>query len=477
MIRRPVSLALRLTLLFGVATAIVFPVFGWIVIRSTEHHFAMEESDELTVVADAVRELFQDNRTARDMRSVEQRFADILVGHHDASLRLTGPAGEVVYASPGPDLASFPVPDRSDTLPIVEWRDGANNYRVLARSVTPAGTAGVYTLTVAVPIDRHLRFMAEFRRSLWLIIAGSVILMSLMGWVAVRQGHAPLHDIVSRIRRLSVDQLNTRLNPDAVPVELTELAISFNEMLERVDNAFQRLSEFNADIAHELRTPIASLMTQTQVALSRARTAREYREILYSNTEEYERMAQMVADMLYLAKTESQPRPENLASVDLGEEVDALFDFFEGWAEEREVALRREGEVRVTADRLMMQRALGNLTSNAIKNTPRGGTVTVRLSQPDRLTGLIAVENPGEDIAPAHLPRLFDRFYRVDRSRRNGDQDVGLGLAIVKSIVRAHRGDIVVQSSGGNTRFSVSLPLQSPASAAGEIGINGLENQ
>jgi two-component system, OmpR family, heavy metal sensor histidine kinase CusS len=469
MVRRPLSLALRLTLFFGVTSAIVFPAFGWIVIQSTERHFVTEESDELMVVADAVRELFQDNRTARDVHSLDQRFADILVGHHDASLRIAGPDGEIMYASPGPDLASIAIADRSNTAPIAEWRDDEHNYRVLSRNLELADAAGDYSLTVAVPIDHRLRFLAEFRRNLWLMIAGSVVLMSLMGWIAVRQGHAPLHDIVSRIRRLSVDQLNTRLDPDAVPGELTELAISFNEMLERVDSAFQRLSEFNEDIAHELRTPIANLMTHTQVGLSRTRTAQEYREILYSNTEEYERMAQMVADMLYLAKTESQPRPQSLTSVDLGKEVDALFEFYEGWAEERRVALKREGEATVTADRLMMQRALGNLTSNAIKNTPKGGTVTVQLSQPDRLTACVAVENPGEDIPPAHWSRLFDRFYRIDKSRQSSDQGVGLGLAIVKSIINAHLGEIAVQSGGGITRFTVSLPSQFPAAVANDV--------
>ena len=466
MIRRPLSLALRLTLLFGVATAFVFPAFGWIVIQSTERHFRAEDSDELMVIADAVQELFRDNQAARDVYSLDQRFADILIGHHDASLRIIGPNGEPVYASNGPDLTSQVISSGSEQTPIGEWRDDEHNYRILSRDLVLGDTSDEYHLTVAVPIDHHLHFLAEFRRSLWLMIGCSIVLMSLMGWIAVRQGHAPLHNIVDRIRRISVDKLNTRIDPDAVPGELAELAVSFNEMLERVDGAFHRLSEFNADIAHELRTPIASLMTQTQVALSRARAASEYREILYSNMEEYERLAQMVSDMLYLAKADSEPRPQSLDSIDLSLEVGVLFEFYEGWADERGVTLLREGEATVRADRLMMQRALSNLVSNAIKNTSEGGTVTVRLGQPDPETASVAVENTGADIPEAHWPRLFDRFYRTDESRKKSDQGAGLGLAIVKSIVTAHQGDIAVYSGGGMTRFTLSLPSHLPDAAA-----------
>jgi two-component system, OmpR family, heavy metal sensor histidine kinase CusS len=232
-------------------------------------------------------------------------------------------------------------------------------------------------------------------------------------------------------------------------------------MLQRVDEAFHRLSDFNADIAHELRTPIANLMTQTQVGLSRARSADEYREMLYSNMEEYERMAQMVGDMLYLAQTDRREQLKELVTIDLGQEVRALFEFYEGWADERHVTLALSGGATVTGDRLMLQRALGNLVSNAIRHTPTGGTVRVSLSTAADGAVQVEVENPGDPIPPEHLPRLFHRFYRVDQSRQKGDEGAGLGLAIVKSIATAHGGNIGVESSIDATRFTLSLPPQS----------------
>ncbi len=290
------------------------------------------------------------------------------------------------------------------------------------------------------------------------MIISSIVAMGLMGWIAVRQGHAPLHDIVARIRRISADELNICLPPESMPYELTDLATSFNEMLQRMDAAFRQLSDFNADLAHELRTPITNLMTQTQVALSRARTVDEYREILYSNMEEYERMAQMVGDMLFLAQTDNRPQIENAEELNLAQEVQALFEYYEGWAEEHNVSLALEGTATVSGDRLMLQRALGNLLSNAIRHTQSGGTARVELDASNDGEVRIVVDNPGPEIPPEHVPKLFDRFYRVDPSRQRGGVGAGLGLAIVKSIIEAHGGKIDVVSAKGRTRFQITLP-------------------
>ena len=468
LLRRPLSLALRLTLLFGVAAASVFPVFGWVISQSMEHHFVSQDADELKVIVHAVRDVLSSTHTEMNRTQLDQRFDDILVGHHDASLYITSQDGRTLYASPAPDLAAMAktVEWGTEDHKVQRWRNTDATYTVLVQKMEDVGPATdrPYTIVSAVSFDDHLHFLAEFRRTLWLMIAGSIGVMALMGWIAVRQGHAPLRDIVAWIRRLSANELNTRLPPEGVPHELVDLVVSFNEMLQRVDAAFHRLADFNADIAHELRTPVTNLMTQTQVALSRARTIDEYREILYSNMEEYERMAQMVGDMLFLAQTDNQAQIKKVETLELADEVHALFDYYEGWAEERGVALTLEGTARASGERLMLRRAFGNLLTNAIRHTPAGGTVRVKLSV---LNGdaSIAVENPGPEIPPEHLTKLFDRFYRVDPSRQRGSDGAGLGLAIVKSIVTAHGGQVGVVSTAGRTRFLISLPGP-PASIA-----------
>jgi two-component system heavy metal sensor histidine kinase CusS len=451
-----------LTLFFGVAAAIVFPIFGWVIGREMEDHFEEGDTAELTVIADAVEGALSDFRSLDDLAPVERRFDDILIGHHSASLYIVRDQGEALYASTAaPDLSGIAreVQGAGDDNSVRLWTDTSDTYRVLIRRIGGGLSAlpDAHTIIVATPIDYHLVFLASFRRTLWLMIASGIVLMSLMGWIAVRQGHAPLREIVSRMRLVTAKDRARSIPPESVPREITDLAVSFNEMLRRVDDAFQRLVNFNADIAHELRTPITNLMTQTQVALSRARTIDEYREILYSNMEEYERMAQMVGDMLFLAQADSGTNKRESIEVDLAAEVRSLFDYYEGWAEESGVSLAVEGDATVAGDRLMLQRALGNLLSNAVRHTPSGGTVRVVLARSeDRAT--VSVENPGQPIMAGDLPKIFDRFYRPDPSRQRRGEGAGLGLAIVKSIVEAHNGIIEVASDENGTRFEITFP-------------------
>jgi two-component system heavy metal sensor histidine kinase CusS len=459
---RPLSLATRLTLLFAIAAAVVFPVFGWVIGRAMEEHFEEGDTAELEIIADAVYEALAGVRSPSDLAPVERRFDDILIGHHSASLYIARDDGELVYASSShPDLSAVgrEPGDRIDGDAIRLLSETGNTYRVLVRRTggDRSALSGLHRIVVATPIDYHLTFLASFRRTLWLMVLSGIVVVSAMGWIAVRRGHAPLREIVDRMRLVSASEGAKAIPPDTVPRELGDLARSFNEMLRRVDDSFRRLTNFNADIAHELRTPITNLMTQTQVSLSRARTVDEYREILYSNMEEYERMAQMVGDMLFLAQQDNGGSRREATEVDLAAEVRGLFDYYEGWAEERGVSLVLEGNVRVRGDRLLLQRALGNLLSNAIRHTQAGGTVRVTLATDERAAA-IEVENPGAPIPAEYLPKVFDRFFRVDPSRQRRGEGAGLGLAIVKSIVDVHEGTIEAASDEKSTRFRITLP-------------------
>jgi len=456
--KRPSSLTLRLTLLFGLAAVIVLTGFGWFIERSIEHHFSSEDLAELHVVANAVSRALSIHGAANHSTDLAQRFEDILVGHHGAILHVTDNNGRTLYTSPsGPDLSKS-MSTHSKHESFNRWSQGEHTYRVLSKRLYEGVSAGgYYTILVAVAIDYHLRFLDGFRRTLWITIAAGVIIMGLMGWIAVRQGHMPLRKIIAHIHQTSASELNTRLTPESVPRELSDLAVSFNDMLERMEAAFRRLSNFSDDIAHELRTPITNLLTQTQVALSQSRSVDEYREILYSNIEEYERMAQMIGDMLFLAKTDNGLYHLEKTDVDLGTEVRDLFEYYEAWAEERNVLLVLNGNATVKGDRLMLRRALSNLLSNAIRHTTEGGTVTLTIGQSANEMTTITIENPGEPIPPEHIPRLFDRFYRVDASRQQSGDSTGLGLAIVKSIIDLHNGDIKATSNNDCTQFRIML--------------------
>lgn len=460
--KRPTSLTLRLTILFSAVATVVLLTFGWVIERSIEEHFRSEDTKELRVVAQAVRASLTTLPAEPDLSHLKQRFNDILVGHHNTLLHVSDATEKRLYVSPGSDLLAIPLPasDRLHEGLVQEWNDSEHNYRVLIQQVA-AQNNGPYTIIIAVSTDFHLHFMKVFHRTLWLMVVCGIAVMGVMGWIAVRHGHRPLHRIVEQVSQMSANRLNTRLDPDTVPIEITELAISFNDLLERMEEAFNRLSNFSADIAHELRTPVTNLMTQTQVALSQARSTEEYQEILYSNMEEYERLAQMIGDMLFLAKADNALTPLSNEEIDLVSEVRNLFDYYEALAEEQRISLILKGDGRVRGDPLMLRRALNNLISNAIRHTPPENGVTVQLSIKGDKTR-IEVQNPGTPLAPEHLNKIFDRFYRVDPSRQRSGEGAGLGLAIVKSIVEAHGGEITAKSDEAHTRFQISLPNTTP---------------
>ena len=459
--RRPASLALRVTAWVGLATTLTFLVAAWALEASIEKHFAGQDLGQLRPVAQTLRLALDNAAAGAGGEALQRRFAETIADHHEVYFRVESADGRVLYDATPRGLAARahadPAVSQLDAGALRIWTTGGRSYRGAVLRM------GRDTVILATAIDYHLRFLAALRRALWLGTLVASAFSVLVAWLAVRQGHAPIRRISARMREVSSERLDVRLDPDKVPVELAGLVASFNAMLARIEHSFERLSNFSADIAHELRTPVTNLRTQTQVALSRARSAEDYREILYSNLEEFERMSAMIGDMLFLAQAEHQLiRPEQ-AEVDLGAEVIELFEYFEAWAEERGVGLQAVGEApRIRGDRAMLRRALSNLLSNAIRHTAAGVRVTVRFVNDPAGWLEVCVENPGADIAAGHLPHLFDRFYRIDPSRQRNGEGTGLGLAIVKSIVEAHGGTAGAKSAGGLTRFCMRLPA--PAS-------------
>lgn len=465
--QRPASLTLRVTAYIGVAITLAFLTFGWIIERSIELHFAEQDADELRGVTQTLQPLLFSQTSHEDSAALRRRLTSPLANHHHGVFfQVTDASGQLMYATPGPDLSKLAdtiAPAQSvDAASLHTWQDKGDQHSYRGAVVNlrrdSQTSANPYQVVVAMSMDFHLHYLNQFQRTLWINTLAASVMAILASWLAVYQGHAPIRRISTNIRQITANQLHVRLMPAQVPIELLELATSFNNMLGRIEDAYQRLSNFSADIAHELRTPVTNLTTQTQVALSKARNTEEYREILYSNLEEYERMTKMITDMLFLAQADNGLlKPEN-TEVNLVAEVQGLFDYFEAWAEERNVLLKLQGNApTMRGDRLMLRRALSNLLSNAIRHTPPGQAVNVTLTH-DTDTLLIRIENNGTEIPPELLPRLFDRFFRVDPSRQHRGDGAGLGLAIVKSIIDAHGGTVTANSANGKIWFQIDLP-------------------
>ena len=457
---RRTSITWRLTLLFVIASSAVLLALGLVIASSVESHFEDLDMEVLAGKMELTRHALAAVKSHDDLQGLSQQLDHSLVGHHGLEVMIITANRTVIFATPNANFSPQMIAasaSQSPNRPML-WKLGEQTYRGIAAELpTGTDTGARVAVAVATDIAHHQVFMRSFLQTLWLFVAGAAALTGVLGWAAARRGLAPLRAMRDQAQVVTAQQLSHRLPVESAPLELAELAQSLNDMLARLEEAFHRLSDFSSDIAHELRTPVSNLMTQTQVVLSKARTADDYRTILESNVEEFERMARMISDMLLLAKAENGLVVPHRETLKLADELVALFDYYDAVAEEKGIQLTRQGDAEVQADRLMLRRALGNLLSNAVRHSAPRTTIRVMVSAaPDEVS--IAIENQGDTIAQEHLERLFDRFFRVDPSRQRASEGTGLGLAITKSIVVAHGGTISVKSAGGTTTFTVRLP-------------------
>ncbi|MGF6399538.1 two-component system heavy metal sensor histidine kinase CusS [Pseudomonas frederiksbergensis] len=445
---RRLSLSNRLALLFAACTAVVSLLAGVLFSRASEAHFVELDQQLLDGKLIGLRRALDDIPSSES----ETRLADELSRQADLSLRIIGSDGQRLYDS----SARLPK-DLPRQLGLSTMSDDGTDYRVLNALLFPDKPDSPQ-LTLLLDITHHQHFLQRMQHLIWLTVGLSALATALLGAWAARSGLRPLRRMSAVASGVSAQSLNARLPEADMPPELEELAYSFNAMLGRLDDSFQRLSAFSADIAHELRTPLSNLLTHTQVTLTRPRPIEDYREALHSNLEELQWMAQLVNDMLYLAKADHGLLMPKREALELAEEADVLLEFFAPLAEDAQVKLSRDGTARMQGDRSMLRRALSNLLDNALRFTPGGGEVRVKIvEQPTGLS--LTVENSGEVISEDLLPRLFDRFYRADPARREGSSEhAGLGLAITQSIIRAHGGQIRCESDKGWTRFVIELP-------------------
>ena len=456
------SITFRLTLLFASVSTAVLLLLGLLIGASVEQHFVEQDMEVLTGKLELARQALANVHSRQALDALPQQLDAALVGHHGLALVVVAPGGRILFATTGADFPQtlLDKPAQSSTERPFAWKTRENQPLRGISSLVATGIPGEPPAVVAVATDisHHEHFMASFQTTLWTFVGLAALVTGFLGWVAVRRGLAPLQFIQQGAAGVTANRLHYRIPIDAIPVELADVAVTLNAMLARLEDSFQRLSDFSSDLAHELRTPVSNLLTQTQVTLSQTRSLDEYRDILVSNTEEFERMARMIADMLFLAKADNGLIIPAREEIDLVAETRELFDFYEALAEEKNISLVLAGEGVVNGDRLMLRRAISNLLSNAIRHSPPRGWIEVRIASDGPVGIRLTVSNSGTPIPAEHLPRLFDRFYRVDASRHRSSEGAGLGLAITKSILAAHGGEIAVRTGEEENVFEMRLP-------------------
>lgn len=451
------SLTRRLTLFFTVVAAAVVLGLGGLFLVEIEQHFVELDRMALQEKRHLIEEILGNANSVDD---ASLRLSEALNYHHDLYVLVQNPQGERIFQSSTSNLnvQSGDALSTEETSVFGVWRHHDTEFHTLSFGTAPAYSASALQVLIAADTKHHTQFLTELRSSLAFYVIAAIIVCGLLSWLAARQGLAPLREMKSRAAVVTGQKLSERMPVEAVPVEMADLAQELNRMLDRLQEDFQRLTDFASDLAHELRTPISNLLTQTQVALTTKRDAATYRDILASNAEEFQRLARMVSDMLFLAKTErgvDLPHKERFSA---RQDALALLEFYEAVAEEKRIRLQLKGDGEVEGDRLMFRRAgdtdgdvagLGRVTQGI------GQQVAHRTAQ----TTTVAVENTGTDIDAKILPRLFDRFYRADASRAHPDSDgSGLGLAITRAIAEAHGGSVTATSGDGRTCFTLMFP-------------------
>ncbi len=448
--------------LFLVTVAIASLYF---VLRSElEKSNSLFVADKVHVLRTLLRERPQDEEGLREEVELEaaarryEQFYIRLLDQQNAPLLMTpGMENQVDL-----DRLTAQTRNHPDRISPMSGRD-QRVFRVTSVSA-PVGADGsrVYTLQIAVDVSQQEALLARYRLCFWGILFATFLVYPVIGYQIARHGIRPIEEIATTARHITSTNLRERIVSEGYPSELADLAATFNQMLDRLEASFARISMFSADIAHDLRTPVNNIRGEAEVALSRARTASEYRDVIESCLEEAVRLSDLIGDLLFLERAEGPLSHLRREPVDMGELLGKVRDYFEAPAADAQVSLTtscEKGPHLAVIDRSLLQRAVSNLVANALAYTPRGGTVVLS-TQAHASSIRIEVADNGVGIPAEALPRVFDRFFRVDSSRSHVSGGTGLGLAIVKSIAVLHGGDVVIASQPGQgTRVTLEVPI------------------
>ena len=477
--RAPLSITTRLALLYAVSASLMLcaitATIYIIQIRSMER-------DDYSFVLDKIHRLqraLQEhaNEPALLEREVKWRgYASEAENYHIFYSRILDAKGQLIIESP--ELAApaqniqFPPPvdlQRSaKALDAVQrWRSPQGKvYCVLSSLVRSDRSGESWVIQVAMDDAEDEEVIADMQRTILLALLLGTLCFAGLGGVVARRGMKPLREIAATAERVTVSELNERIDPARQPKELATLAAALNRMLARLEDSFIRMSQFAADMAHELRTPINNMMVEAEVALSTERKPEEYRSVLESSLEEFERLSRMINEMLFLARAVDPQQQIERVRLDARREIDAVREFFDALTESRGVTVTAQGQGDIDANPLLFRRAMTNILSNALRHTPDGGKIAVSIEQTGDSAILVRIKDSGCGIRKEHLPRICDRLYCADRTNAEVSEQTGLGLSIVKSIVELHGGSIAVNSAlGKGTTVLMRFPASAPAAA------------
>ena len=447
-------------MLFSIASALLVACgLGVFYVIAVRHAFAEDNA----ILADKVSALGADLRESSPDVFAQELKSRRAGEHATYWIRMLDSQGRTYAETPGMDRLLppeiFPLAQQSSVAVggRKDYHRGAKLFSLIAFNEASGGQA--YMVQLAQDRSSDERVEKEFAVLFIIVLASSVLASACIAIIVTKRGLRPLTQLTQLVARMGPTHLKERVAPGSWPSELQPLAIAFDDMLKRLDDSFTRLSQFSADLAHELRTPVANMMGEAQVALTRERTAAEYRETIESTIGECERLSRIVDNLLFVARVDAAREPIARKRFDARKAVEKIAAFYQTAAEDRHVTITCSGQGQIYADPDLFERAVGNLLDNALRFAPDRGSIQVAVSKHSN-DFEVAISDNGCGIAAEHLPRVFDRFYRAESSRTS--DGAGLGLALVKSIVELHGGSASIQSEmGRGTTVKLTFPAVS----------------
>lgn len=440
-------------------------IYAWVQ-RSVSGHFEQMDSEILTHAAFNLRRSIN-NVDAQTKSAAASKSQSLTSTNHLHSSQRDYDLKTVIANKNGALLSSDPTSFANDlpsdfSLPQLwqVYRDQQFTVEIKNRNYRAIIIEHQALLAlIALPIDVHHHYLIHFNRQLSMILFAITLLLVSVAAFSVYWGFAPLATIVQKMKRINPERLDERITVSDMPLELRSLAQSYNSMMVKLESNFESLSRFSDNIAHELRTPIATLSTQTQVMLNKPRDGNEYIEQLHHQHDTLEQLSAMINNMLLLAKTQKGLSESQIGNVNTERLMTKLVDYYEMLAEDREITFEKSGEfVTVVGDEGLLQRLFANLLSNAIYYAASASTITVSatiitsgigldgskeeaLAAKQRLLKIVLTNRLDKPLEQSEAEKLFERFYRHDKtsSQHSG---TGLGLSIVRAIAHAHKGKV-----------------------------------
>lgn len=411
------------------------------------------------------RSLLRDLYTINEIEARPRLFETMLGDSQDVIIFRRAGVAPFINVNPGhmplPPLDIVPVTSRIGLDALYEGTraDGVRVRWVGAQA--HVGESGeVVEIIAAHVMTQEARVLSAYLRRVWFTVIGAVLLTFVLAYWVTSRGLIPLKLMADKAAEITPDRLSARLDVAHAPAELQSLATSFNAMLDRLEHGYERLLQFSADLAHELRTPIGVLIGETQVTLAHERTVAEYRQVLESNLEELDRLARIAQNILFLAQADHGQQRIEREKIDIREELETIAAYFEGVADERRITFDIDADGDMLANAIMCRRTIGNVVVNAVRYADEGSVVRLT-GRADERGASIVVANRGPRIEREELSRLFDRFYRGDAARSEFTESSGLGLSIVQAIMRIHGGSVEADCThDGWIEFTLRFPRE-----------------